>query len=76
VVHTAAWTSSIKRLELSRSCLSWVVREISDALSRRFSVHSIDTCAFSSSIRTLSVELSLKIKSASCGFLRLSINLT
>jgi hypothetical protein len=59
VVHTAISASAIIFLDFSRSLLSWAASAISDARKRRFSTYRVDIWAFNSSIRILSVELSL-----------------
>lgn len=57
--RTAASVSAIIFRDFSLSRLSCAARAISDARKRRFSTYRVDICALSSSMRTLSVELSL-----------------
>jgi hypothetical protein len=47
------------RCDLSLSFLSWEPSAISEARKRKFSTCNAEICALRSSIRTLSVELSL-----------------
>ena len=64
---TAASVSANIFCDLSRSFFNCEVSAISEARNLRFSTYKVDICAFSSSMRTLRVELSLDTyKPASC----------
>ena len=65
--RTADSASVMMRCDFSLSFLSCVPRAISEARRRRFSTWRAEICALSSSIRTLSVELSLVGQSVSGG---------
>ena len=61
LLRTALSASNKIFLDFSRSFFNWEESAISEARSRRFSTYRVEIWAFNSSIRTLSVELSLKV---------------